>query len=548
MNESRILKALAVMVLLLCLAAVPALAETKNGPLVFSNYYDTALDTYDPVTGQRSHIYYGISPDVTPDGKTVVFSTQSYGEEIYSVPIGTRNAVPSPLTDTGQDNPFSTKQWPTVSPDGTTVYFQYTVRDQNNESNLIDDIYSVPIGGGDITRVTHDNYTHANLEITPDGENFVYGGGGQDLDFFVQPVSGGAATTLDSCESTAICGYPAVSADGTKVAFMKSGAGDYAVYTMPFSTTGGSTPTKVPGSEVSQPTFVNPGVDMTVDFSPDGKYIAYNALEYTKDPCPNGEAYCGKAETRWIPVEGGNYTSKQWGFLYAPVDVVWAPAAAAATDTTKPTTTAASSPQANSAGWNNSEVKVTLSATDNDGGSGVEKITYSASGAQSIAQTPASGSSVDVKLDQEGTTTLTYFATDKAGNVEVPKTLTVKIDETPPSVSSTNPSNNANGVAATANISATFSESGSGIDLGTFTNSTFQVVQLKPTGNMPVSLGKFSLHEDSEDSQTVTFDPESSLAKGAFRATLTTDITDKAGNALANAYTWQFATAGPSKK
>ena len=72
-------------------------------------------------------------------------------------------------------------------------------------------------------------------------------------------------------------------------------------------------------------------------------------------------------------------------------------------------------------------------------------------------------------------------------------------------------------------------------------------MQLKPTGNVPVSSGTFSLHEGSEGSQTVTFDPESSLAKGAYRVTIT-GVKDNAGNTLADAYTWQFATAGPSKR
>lgn len=99
---------------------------------------------------------------------------------------------------------------------------------------------------------------------------------------------------------------------------------------------------------------------------------------------------------------------------------------------TKNPSTAVSSPQANGAGWNNSDVRVSLSATDNDGGSGVDKITYSASGAQTIGQTNVSGSSVEVILDREGTTTLTYYAIDEAGNVEAQETLTVKLDKSAP--------------------------------------------------------------------------------------------------------------------
>ena len=101
-------------------------------------------------------------------------------------------------------------------------------------------------------------------------------------------------------------------------------------------------------------------------------------------------------------------------------------------DTTKPSTSATRSVEPNAAGWNKENVTVRLNATDNQGGSGVQKITYSASGAQTIAQTDAPGDSVEVVLDKEGTTTLTYYATDKAQNVEDKKSLTLKIDKSAP--------------------------------------------------------------------------------------------------------------------
>lgn len=115
-------------------------------------------------------------------------------------------------------------------------------------------------------------------------------------------------------------------------------------------------------------------------------------------------------------------------------------------DTTAPVTTASGSPAPNGAGWNTGNVAVTLSATDNAGGSGVAGITYSVSGAQSQAATVVNGSSAAVTITADGSSTVTFFATDNAGNAEAPKTFTVRIDRTAPTIAFTRaPAPNANG-------------------------------------------------------------------------------------------------------
>jgi 6-phosphogluconolactonase len=104
-------------------------------------------------------------------------------------------------------------------------------------------------------------------------------------------------------------------------------------------------------------------------------------------------------------------------------------------DTIPPTTVATPVPLPNANGWNNTNVVVTLTATDNPGGSGVKQIQYSLSGAQIVTLQTVLGNTVQVTISAEGTTTLTYYGTDNAGNVESPNTLTVKIDKTPPTIS-----------------------------------------------------------------------------------------------------------------
>jgi hypothetical protein len=104
-------------------------------------------------------------------------------------------------------------------------------------------------------------------------------------------------------------------------------------------------------------------------------------------------------------------------------------------DNIPPTTTAIPSPGPNGNGWNDTSVTVELNVADNPGGSGVKQIQYALSGAENIGLQTEAGNVASVTISTEGITTLTYFAKDNAGNQEPSKTLTVRIDETPPVIS-----------------------------------------------------------------------------------------------------------------
>ncbi len=112
--------------------------------------------------------------------------------------------------------------------------------------------------------------------------------------------------------------------------------------------------------------------------------------------------------------------------------VTWA-IAGGSPDRSPPVTTPAVSPAPNANGWNNSDVVVDLSAVAPAKNTAVKDITAALSGAQNeILVTP--GDHAPVTIVQEGTTTLTFFATDTAGNQEVERSLTIRIDKTPPTI------------------------------------------------------------------------------------------------------------------
>ncbi len=100
-------------------------------------------------------------------------------------------------------------------------------------------------------------------------------------------------------------------------------------------------------------------------------------------------------------------------------------------DTIPPTTSLSVLPLPNDNGWNNTDVAIGVSATDNPGGSGVKQMNASLGGAQTGEYVLyINGQAITVS--SEGATTVTYFSQDNLGNSESANTLTIRIDRTPP--------------------------------------------------------------------------------------------------------------------
>jgi hypothetical protein len=95
-------------------------------------------------------------------------------------------------------------------------------------------------------------------------------------------------------------------------------------------------------------------------------------------------------------------------------------------DTTPPVTTATfDPPEPNNNGWYNTFVQVTLNATDNE--SGVWKTYCSLLPPGEVYTEP-------IRIYRDGIYYIYFCSIDYAGNVEIPKSVGIKIDKTPPLV------------------------------------------------------------------------------------------------------------------
>lgn len=192
-------------------------------------------------------------------------------------------------------------------------------------------------------------------------------------------------------------------------------------------------------------------------------------------------------------------------------------------DASAPTVRAAATPPPNPGGPNNSDVTVSISASDEEGGSGVWRVSYSASGAQQVPEQDVAGDAAELVVSADGETVVTYWATDKAGNRSESRTITVRVDSAAPKVARATPTGGK--VLPRADVAATFSEAMDGASVrGT---GAFTLKRNGATKAVPATVTY------DEEAMKATLDPAGKLISGAtYVARVSTDATDPAGNAL----------------
>ncbi|MFG2054443.1 OmpL47-type beta-barrel domain-containing protein [Micromonospora sp. NPDC048930] len=191
------------------------------------------------------------------------------------------------------------------------------------------------------------------------------------------------------------------------------------------------------------------GVDR-VEYSLDGQpYAAYSAPVVVGQPGQHTVSY------RATDKAGNTSSAQQVSFTVVEP---------APTDTTPPTVTASVTGQRDTNGAYVGSATVTLSATDTQ--SGVDKVEYALDGGAYAAYT------APVTVNQAGQHTVSYRATDKAGNTSPAQQVSFTVvepapaDTTPPTASATvtgqRDTNGAYVGGATVTVTAT--DSGSGVD------------------------------------------------------------------------------------
>ena len=176
---------------------------------------------------------------------------------------------------------------------------------------------------------------------------------------------------------------------------------------------------------------------VTVSLNADDALSGVGSVRYRAVGAQNAETTTVAGAEAAVEVTAAGETTLYFAAVDRAGNVEAEQAVTVRVDGTPPETVTTVSPPPGSGGWHTSDVTVTLTASDV--GAGVQSLTYGAVGAQPVTSTTVNGTSATVTITTEGTTTVSYAATDDAGNVEEMRTLIVRLDKTAPIVTCAEP-------------------------------------------------------------------------------------------------------------
>lgn len=199
-------------------------------------------------------------------------------------------------------------------------------------------------------------------------------------------------------------------------------------------------------------------------------------------------------------------------------------------DTKAPVTTAEADPAPNAAGWNRTDVTVTLKATDDV--SGLARTEYS------VDEGPWTVYADPIVLSTDAVHTVKYRSTDRSLNTEEAKSLTVKLDKTAPTVTYTG-AKETYGILETVAITCTAADNLSGVDTTTCKDISGPAYDFDPAGNT-FSATATDVAGNTGQASSVTF---KLVVTYADLCTLTKRFVTNEGVAMSNAMCAQLDAA-----
>jgi len=190
------------------------------------------------------------------DGRTLAYSAFTQTQNVWKLPIPTAGPV-SAATATPVTTGNQIVESMDVSRDERWLAF-------DSDRNGNQDIFRVPLAGGEAEQLTSDPGDDFQPVFSPDGQEIAFHGfrhGNRDV-LLMSADGTNQRTVVGTTAQDRDAGW---SADGKRMSFSANSTGRYEIYTLPRLGDGWGTPTKLTSTGGIFPFW-----------SPDGRYIAFN--------------------------------------------------------------------------------------------------------------------------------------------------------------------------------------------------------------------------------------------------------------------------------
>ena len=175
-------------------------ADLENHPALYSVPIDGGVST--AISGVIIGLGDGVeSFEISPDGSQVVYIKESFGSDLYSVPLtgGSPTRLNDRLYSMGNPFPISEVQSFAISPDSSTVVYR-----SDQDTADVNEIYAVPIEGGSPDRLNGSLVADGqvrNFAISGDSSKVIYRAD-QDVDevyeLYKVSLAGGSDSKLNN--------------------------------------------------------------------------------------------------------------------------------------------------------------------------------------------------------------------------------------------------------------------------------------------------------------------------------------------------------------
>ncbi len=239
-------------------------AGSYTGKIAFNSDRDSNREIYvmDSDGSNRTRLTTDpgddLSPAWLPDGKYIVWASNRSGDyEIWR--MNTDGTDKTNITN----NPDMFELAPDCFPDGSKIAYAASVIPDTHSTY---EIYVMNADGSNQTQLTNNSVVEAYPAVSPDGTKIAFqsarhdpGGNISMSDIYVMNSDGSNVVRLTTNRSW----HPTWSPDGTKIAFVSRRGGNEEIYVM-----------NADGTNQTQLTS-NSGSNIDPAWSPDGKYVAF---------------------------------------------------------------------------------------------------------------------------------------------------------------------------------------------------------------------------------------------------------------------------------